>query len=304
MLPEPALTGRARPCAIDAWRRASALAFLAAIAVSGGCQGEEEGEDAIQSGLDAPRGPGAPAARCLPAKRFVGEAWPEADALFHRDPRWLGGDAAYSIALSADRILWLFGDSFIATSERHVRTQSKMVRNSIAIQTGTDPTKSSIAFEWRQPIGPKTEPASFFPEDGAHWFWPMHGARVGSELVLFLNELEKTDGGLGFESVGTRMLRITNPDEPPSRWTWTSRRLPSDGRTHGTAVVVADDFLYGLSTRSSPLFFDVELERWPVTDLDRDGALWTGSRFGGRKASVPVWGGGAPEFATLSLIHI
>lgn len=25
-------------------------------------------------------------------------AWPEADALFHRDARWLGGDAAYSVA--------------------------------------------------------------------------------------------------------------------------------------------------------------------------------------------------------------
>ncbi|MEA2698994.1 MAG: hypothetical protein QOI66_3265, partial [Myxococcales bacterium] len=42
-------------------------------------------------------------------------AWPDADALFRRDPRWLGGDAAFSVALGGDRILWLFGDSFIAT---------------------------------------------------------------------------------------------------------------------------------------------------------------------------------------------
>ena len=42
------------------------------------------------------------------------EAWPEADAMFHRDPRWLGGDDAYSIDLGDGRIAWFFGDSFVA----------------------------------------------------------------------------------------------------------------------------------------------------------------------------------------------
>ena len=31
--------------------------------------------------------------------RVTAVAWPEADAMFHRDPRWLGGDDAYSIDL-------------------------------------------------------------------------------------------------------------------------------------------------------------------------------------------------------------
>src|SRR5690606_24624691 len=75
-------------------------------------------------------------------------AWPEADVLFHRDARWLGGDAAYSVDLGDERTLWLFGGSFVATSERHVRGESTMVRNSVAVQTGAVPVTACMAFGW------------------------------------------------------------------------------------------------------------------------------------------------------------
>ena len=60
-----------------------------------------------------PAAGGAPAKASVPT--MTAEAWPAADALFHSDPRWRGGDAAYSVPLGGDRVLWLFGDSFIAT---------------------------------------------------------------------------------------------------------------------------------------------------------------------------------------------
>ena len=52
-------------------------------------------------------------------------------------PRWLGGDGAYSIDLGGDRTLWLFGDSFIATSDAHLGTLSRSgpyVRTAIQIR--------------------------------------------------------------------------------------------------------------------------------------------------------------------------
>src|SRR4051812_32924952 len=67
-----------------------------------------------------------------------------ADVLFHQEPRWLGGDGAYTIDLGDDRTLWLFGDSFVATSAAHVRTESTIVRNSVAVMTGTDPSSASM----------------------------------------------------------------------------------------------------------------------------------------------------------------
>src|SRR5438105_15219120 len=92
-----------------------------------------------------------------------GASWPEADALFHQDPRWLGADAAYSIDLGGGRVAWWFGDSFIATSDAHTRTESKMVRNSVAVETGLDPTTATLAFAWGDSGG---GPASFVPERG------------------------------------------------------------------------------------------------------------------------------------------
>jgi len=92
--------------------------------------------------------------------------WPEADALFHQDPRWLGGDDAYSVDLGNGRVLWLFGDSFIATSAKRSRRESQMVRNSIAIQHGYDPATAKMEFFWR---GRDQTPASFFAEKGGIW---------------------------------------------------------------------------------------------------------------------------------------
>src|SRR3954471_8444065 len=85
-------------------------------------------------------GPGAPAGR--------GEAWPEADELFHRESRFLGGDGAYTIDLGGERILWLFGDSFVARTPGR-SDDAFFLRNSLAIQTGRDPSRAFLQYQWR-----------------------------------------------------------------------------------------------------------------------------------------------------------
>src|SRR5436189_3915828 len=61
---------------------------------------------------------------------------PHLDELFFpASSSWRGGDAVYSVPLSSDRILWLFGDSFIAKPGATGREGGRMVRNSLAIQT-------------------------------------------------------------------------------------------------------------------------------------------------------------------------
>jgi len=69
------------------------------------------------------------------------ERWEEAEKIFHCDPRWLGGDGATAIDLTAGRVLWLFGDSFIDVSGTGSRKSSALARNSIAIQSGYDPVR-------------------------------------------------------------------------------------------------------------------------------------------------------------------
>ena len=110
-------------------------------------------------------------------------SWPEADRLFRQDSRWLGADDAYSIDLKDGRILWLFGDSFIAPTAEGLRSKAAIIRNSVGIQTGSDPSRAGMRFYWR---GENQSPRSFFPEHGTIWFWPGNGIKIGTRLVIFL----------------------------------------------------------------------------------------------------------------------
>lgn len=160
----------------------------------------------------------------------------ELDAVFHQEPRWLGGDGAYSIPMHDGRTLWLFGDSFVATSDAHVRTESTMVRNSIGVMTGTDLATATMQFVWRE----DTQPRSFFPEEGDHWFWPSDGAFAlfDSEIYLFLNEVKSSSDGLGFASAGFRAVHITTSSAPPTSWPIDT--LPYRTTTGGIACVGGD----------------------------------------------------------------
>ena len=156
----------------------------------------------------APLAPSAP----------VGRAFSAADTLFRRDQRWLGGDAALTIPLSAGRTLWLFGDSFVSVVEPPARNTARLPRNTIAIQVGDDPLTATMSFAWGQSQG--VTPTSFFPDAGGRWYWPGHGIRLSEgPLVVFLTTVRSTPGvGLGFAVAGYALALIDNPDAAPSAW--------------------------------------------------------------------------------------
>lgn len=187
-------------------------------------------------------------------------AWPEADALFHKDPRWLGADDAYSVDLGGGRVLWLFADTFIATSDAHVRGESKIVRNSVAIQSGTDPASADIDFFWQE----GEAPSSFFPEEEGLWFWPGDGERVGEGLLLFLMAVRAVEGGFGFEVAGSDAIWISDADAPPDTWQpVTVASFRDEGRVPGSGSVL-------LAGEDIVAFSDLEDEgatvlRWPAT---------------------------------------
>lgn len=231
-----------------------------------------------------------------------GERWADADALFHQEPRWLGGDGAYSIDLGDDRSLWLFGDSFVATSAARVRTESTMVRNSIAVMTGRDPLTATMQFAWRD----GTPPHSYFPEDGDHWFWPVHGVRVpGGALVVFLAEQRATPGqGLGFAHAGWRAVRIADPSGPPSTWTvepaQTIAAPYATDATVGVCTAIDEDHLVAVAVDGSA--HHGRLARWPLTAI-ASGDLaspewWTGSAWVAQAALTDTPANVLPDGAT------
>ena len=82
---------------------------------------------------------------CSVAVAQTGVAWPEADRLFHSDPRWLGADGAYSIDLGHGRVLWAFSDSFVARRPGADRPHSAFIHNTVAIQSGYDPSQATTS---------------------------------------------------------------------------------------------------------------------------------------------------------------
>src|SRR5689334_21379235 len=113
-------------------------------------------------------------AQAAPAPRVAdlqAEAWPQADRLFRGDPHWRGSDCAYSIDLGGGRSLWLFGDTIIDPTGASSRKSPgvKMIGNTVAIQTGADPSKATIKFAWR--TGDDGAPAAFFPDRDGCRYW-------------------------------------------------------------------------------------------------------------------------------------
>ncbi|MBN1402249.1 MAG: DUF4185 domain-containing protein [Anaerolineae bacterium] len=217
-------------------------------------------------------------------------AWPEADALFHRDPHWVGADDAYSVDLGEGRTLWLFADTFIDRAGLGSRLWARMIRNSVAIQDGYDPLSAEMRFHWRQ--DGQGRPASFFPEQGDDWFWPGHGIRLDDALIIFLMRVRPTPEGLGFSVYDWEVVRIPNPDAPPEAWRleWLDTPANDLGVIVGSASLLhLGQFVYAFCSREPVMPHPMVLVRWPGESL-RSGQLepmewWTGGATGWAEVS-------------------
>lgn len=233
------------------------------------------------------------------APDLTATTWPAANALFTSDPLWIGGDGANSVDLGGGRVLWLFGDTYVATSAARRRDESYFVRNSVAIQTGYDPTHAFMRFYWGRA---DEHPRSFVPEDGSYWFWPGHGLRQDDHALVFYERLYQTgDGMWDFEPLAWTAFLIDNPDAEPSSWNVHEASPASDGSdvSLGNSVVAVGPWLYVYGNRGGT--HDVYLARFDLAramsgDLTAP-AWWTGDGFGDYSKSLPVVAPGATEFS-------
>ena len=197
-------------------------------------------------------------------------SWSQADALFQHDPAWIGSDAAYSIDLGGSRVLWLFGDTFIAKDGARTRQNAWFIRNSVGIQSGSyDPSSPSavMTFTWKAQTNGAA--SSFIPENGTHWFWPLSGVRLSSRLVLFVLEEEPSTSGLGFQAVGTKIIFVTNPDADPATWMLSFGDLPTFAFpiAFGAAVVHDGVYVYAFGDEE-PGDHSVYVARFDAASLD------------------------------------
>jgi uncharacterized protein DUF4185 len=206
--------------------------------------------------------------------------WPQADKLFHSDPLWLGADGAFSVDLSNHRVLWLFSDTFVAHHPGEDRKHAAFLHNTVAIQSGYDPSQASIRFYWRHA---KQGPSEIFPSEENEWMWPLSGIRIGNRLLLFCTRVaaDNAKGSLGFKTVGWNAFWVTNPNSEPSLWKLKDAAKSTGNKMMASAVLQEGSFVY-LFGESEPQH-DLYLARVNATALaaGRFGPLqwWSGNRW-------------------------
>lgn len=174
-------------------------------------------------------------------------AKPRADltAAFVRTSGWTGSDCAYSISLGPKRSLWLFGDTWIGKVENGRREGARMINNSAAWQQRDDLTK--LEFFWNEN---KDGPFALLkPDRKDEWYWPGDGAIIDGALYLFVHVIrhkEQGAPGFQFDWFADELLRIANPNDPPTKWRIEHRHLSNDFKW-GVACAADAEFLYAYS---------------------------------------------------------
>ena len=166
-------------------------------------------------------------AGCVAQSAVRVEVLPGYDALFDNEKGWTGADGAYSLSLSDDLTLWLFGDTWLGDIRDGKHVNATIVNNSVAIQHGLSPSKASMQFYFGRTSIDK--PGAFIrPADGRGWFWIYHGVLTRQGLYLFLVQIERTEKppGVGFKIIGTWLGHLANPEDPPDHWQIDQRRIP------------------------------------------------------------------------------
>lgn len=223
--------------------------------------------------------------------------WPEADYLFRHDERWIGGDGALTVDLGQDRILWLFGDSFISQPSERTDKNAFFIRNSVAIQTGKNPTNAFMEFYWRSE---DNAAKSYVPDLPGAWYWPGHGVVIENTLVTFWGKLCQ-EGASGFTNCGGwEVLLVDHPEQSPDQWQPRYVKQPAfdPGVNVGAAVIVQNRFLYAFGTKTD--YHDVYLVRWPTQDIikgDLSKAEWKTSGGWSTTQADAIFEDGSPEFS-------
>lgn len=195
-------------------------------------------------------------------------SWIKSDQLFRTDPYWVGADDAYSIPFLKNKTIWLFADTGIDPTGNHNRNTAEIIRNSIAVQDGSDPTSANLTFFWRRDsLG---NPSSFFPENGNEWYWPGHGIYVNDKLIIFLMRVRSIDSGLGFEVYDWDVVLIQNPDDHPLEWKLKWLDIPRNQYqvvVGSASILKIEDYIYSFNSHEGIPGHPIYITRWPLSEF-------------------------------------
>ncbi len=190
---------------------------------------------------------------------------------------WYGGDGAYSIRLDERRVLWLFGDTFVADEAgRRDRVGMKVVLGTtMAISTCTAGAGFQIRYFLKKRNGEFVSSL-----DGEDWLWPQDPFIADRTLYVPLVSVKanpNVQGPFKFEIAGHKIARIKNIEAAhPDEWIVDYLDL-TPAIPKGVVAFATTAFVYGDHVYTYPCFsftdglssvFGNILARIPVSRLD------------------------------------
>ncbi len=193
---------------------------------------------------------------------------------FRRKSGWTAGDGAFSIPLSDERVLWLFGDSHVDDFEAATGTIPCLfqARNVGLLHSKKDLQNAQTL------IGNRPGFRSWLrhPVTDTEWFWPLCGFQNGNVVYVYLSALRKTGAGgmLGFESTGhDYWAKIKFPEMEAVEYA----ALPSfHGITFGSGFVKERDYIYAFGGKQKGLGSDIYVARFRSAELESGWTFWDG----------------------------
>ena len=172
-----------------------------------------------------------PANKAVSQLKFTVEEAPEWSALFTRTSGWFGGDGIFSIPLNGlesgdgqvPKTLFVFSDTMIGEiKDGKLQPGFKMIHNSTALLTGTEPIKDQLSFYWNNMGTPDAE-SVFVPKTPLtirkDYYWLGDGfvnQALDNSLFLFGYRVRSvSDGTFGFEESGNTLIKIKAGQEQP-----------------------------------------------------------------------------------------
>ena len=155
---------------------------------------------------------------------------------FTRAHDWTGGDATYSVELSNNRRLWMFGDTFIdQVNSDGTRPSFRLINNSLVIEEGD---LFTTYYE-----GTRDNPVSFAePPEENWWYWPADGTLAGDTLYLFMHGFGNDAGGMwDFYRTSVDLLKLN----PESLEVYENLRLfETPDISWGAAILEEENYTY------------------------------------------------------------
>jgi len=216
--------------------------------------------------------------------------------IFRQTNGWNAGDGAISVALSDERILWLFGDSYVDQFDPATGTVPCLfsARNAALVQSMADPKHPQTL------RNTNTDGKTFFkPPDSQKdkpWpcFWPGAGFQSGDIIYVYEMEMDQTPSGgtFGFKNIGQSFAKLSFPSLTIRGYT----RLPDMNGINfwcGFINEKKSGLTYAFGNKQTKLTSDVYVARFPTKNPEGTWLFWDGKKWSTNAGHAAIVGQGA-----------